>query len=54
MTVYCVDENAILSKPMKSIPETELVTTYTTIQQKMVKRGFKPQLQIWTTNPPNI
>ena len=44
MILYCVYANAVLSQPMKGIYETELVTAYTKIQQKLVNGGFKPQL----------
>ena len=44
MIVYCMEENSILYQPIKTKPETKLVTAYTKIQYNPVKRGFKPQL----------
>ena len=44
MIMYCVDTTTILYQPTKSIPETEMVSDFTTAQQKMSKRGFKLKL----------
>ena len=52
MIVYCVVSNAILTQPMKIRSEIELVTSYTTIQQKLVNPSFKPQLYHLDNKPP--
>ena len=52
MIVYCVNQNVIIYQPMKIRPETELVTANTTIHQKLVTHGFKPQINYLYTKYP--
>jgi hypothetical protein len=45
IVLYNYDRNAILTKPLKSRLEMEMIRGYTKLQEFLTKRGLKPLLQ---------
>jgi hypothetical protein len=45
MIVYSYDSNAIITEPLSSHTENELLRAYTSIHTKLTERGLKPTLQ---------
>ena len=45
MIVYSYDSNAIITEPLSSRTENELLRAYTVIHTKLTERGLRPTLQ---------
>jgi hypothetical protein len=52
MVVYDYDSNSILTEPLKSRNENELVRAYSKIHALVVSRGLKPELNILNNEAP--